>query len=482
MYKRLALTFQTSSNSRTFYKLACSDNYLCDFFDNWSFKLSGKLSFNTVKAYSEAAALFINYMFEAEKMLGGLSARQLFEILESYESFLAFGQNSDTVLAANLAKKLEQKPLGAASIDLNFTGVNNFLEQSENLRVTLLSLTSRGVETLIVPTDMPFASFGKIKAPEHVQKAIKESSWLNGCLYGGMRKIKRQHLKSKSSLSTIIHTDEFGGDEKTFPIDKCVELINSAKNIRDKLLWSYIAATGCRISEAQTSLKEDVVINISDNGKDTVVSKNIFIIDPDTRRELLSKYLSEEQINSLPHKGRSHPETFMIEPFASIFWNAYDEYTAFFRAKRKKDGLGIDNDFIFKTLDKGKPCINSYQTLYDSFSEASKKVTGNQYGFHSLRHMYGYYLKNFCPMPDGSFGMNLKSVSKYMGHKEMSSTERYARDDILKLTSAMSAMNIERNRMPHFSIKNAKIEFLQAEIDRLRAMGTETNGMELVHD
>lgn len=53
--------------------------------------------------------------------------------------------------------------------------------------------------------------------------------------------------------------DEFGGDEKAFPIDKCAELIDSAPSLRDKVLWSLTAASGCRISEALNMLKDDIV-------------------------------------------------------------------------------------------------------------------------------------------------------------------------------------------------------------------------------
>ena len=56
-----------------------------------------------------------------------------------------------------------------------------------------------------------------------------------------------------------------------------------------------------------------------------------------------------------------------------------------------------------------------------------------------------------------------------MGHKEISSTQRYARDDAIKLAAAHAAMNMERNRRPNFTVLDAKIGYLEQEIERLKA-------------
>jgi integrase/recombinase XerD len=466
-----AFKVNANSNGKKFFKLVCSDRLMCDFFDHWCLGLAKIRSYNTVKSYSDAVVVFLNYMFEVEKAKGQLNKSDLHDVLESFESYLVFGSDSDVDIASEAAKNLSSSPQGYATVSLYFTGLNNFLEKSENLRRTIHSLESRGVPTDIRASDTPLTIIDRVKTPAHIQKAVKESSWLSGCINGVMSTIKRKGLSPSVKSSTVAHTNEHGGDHLTFPIDLCSDLIKSAANLRDRTLWSLIAATGCRISEAQTMRWDDISIDVVKNEKgEFTVNKEILIIDPATRKKTLKRHLTETEISSLPHKGRADNKTYPIEPFATMFWGYFDQYKKQEMKRNKKQNIS-DHGFIFRLIPNTEPVINSYQTLYDSFSVAAKKLTGESYGFHSLRHMYGYYLKNFCPVRIGRklrYGMSLKSVQSYMGHKEIVSTQRYARDDAIKLVAAHSAMNMERNRSPSFSVQDAKIGFLQNEIQRLK--------------
>lgn len=468
-----AFKINASSGSVKYFKLVCEDKLLCEFFDHWCLKLSKKLSHRTVGKYTDAVIVFLNYMFEVQKQTEKFDDLVLMEVLENFESYLVFGQSSDIDMCEKAAKALVSRPVSPATVSLYFTGLNNFLDQSENLRRTLLSLESRGVNTAISASSVPLSLVEKIDTPSSVRAAIKNSSWLAGCINGVMKRTTKRGLAPTVQPSPIAHTDEFGGDEKAFPIDRCQALIESAKNLRDKTLWSLIAATGCRISEAQTMLRSDIEIIIARDDKNNIfVQKNVFIVDPKTRPKILKRYISEEEFNALPHKGRADPKTFLIEPFATMFWEYYEKYYEQEKKRSLERGRISDHDFLFRLETTGEPVINSYQTLYDSFSTAAKAVTGESYGFHSLRHMYGYYLKNFCPVPAGNklkYGMNLKSVQKFMGHKEISSTQRYGRDDAIKLAAAHAAMNMERNRRPNFTVLDAKIGYLEQEIERLKA-------------
>jgi integrase/recombinase XerD len=173
-----------------------------------------------------------------------------------------------------------------------------------------------------------------------VKKEVKQSSWLAGCLKGGMKKIEQAHLKPKGKSSEIIFANEFGGDEKTFPFDLAEKLIRSAPNLRNKLLWSLIAASGIRVSEAQTMFETDVIIDASAldsklQKRRRVTSKKVVVIDPDTRRSKLKGYLTETEINQLPPKGRKNSDTYLIEPFASMFWQYLAEYKAEENLKKK---------------------------------------------------------------------------------------------------------------------------------------------------
>ncbi|MDH0640973.1 site-specific integrase, partial [Pseudomonas sp. GD03860] len=286
---------------------------------------------------------------------------------------------------------------------------------------------------------------------------------------GGARRIKRVGLSAISKPSTLAHTDMYGGDELTFPIDRCKELIESAPSARDKMLWSLLAATGARISEALTMLNEDVRVDIDP------AFNRVMIIDPDTRRNVLIKYISAAQLNDLPHKGRAHPETFLIEPFVSMFWIALDEYRAEMRAQRLM--APVRHDFLVRSLVDGEPMHNSYQALYERFHKAALKLTQRPYGFHSLRHMYGYYLVNHCPNPNPhshrKFGLELSMVQQFMGHALIKTTKRYARQDAHLLQAAMAAANFARLSEGPKTVLEARIAYHQQEIKQLQQLALE---------
>jgi integrase len=489
-----AIIVLSTHEARTFYRLACRDVHLSKFFDEWSYDLAKKKAGGTVKAYAYAVKRFINYFLEAEDQLNGsLSDLDLYLLLENYESYLAFGTDSDIELIQAIARAVPpgdkgRQGLGGSTIEQAIAGLNNFLTASESFRIALLQLQEAGhISGVNVANKGLIKHLAKVESSSFVKNAVRESSWLAGCLKGGMKTIKQAHLKPKSKSSDLIFADEFGGDEKTFPFDLAKELINSATNLRDKLLWSLIAASGIRISEAQTMLEEDVVIQRSTkDGKlqknRLITSKKVFVIDPNTRRSKLKGYLTETEINQLPHKGREHPDTYLIEPFASLFWKYHSEYKADENRKEKRRRTRTRHPFLFKTVDTGDPVTHSYQTLYDSFSKAAIALTKKSYGFHALRHMYGFYTHNFAPMPNGSFGLPLKQVQLLLGHASLKTTQRYARQDSMKLEVAIGALNIEQSRDQFFSIDKQRLAYLEQQVAEIKARIEKRNSGELEND
>ena len=113
----------------------------------------------------------------------------------------------------------------------------------------------------------------------------------------------------------------------------------------------------------------------------------------------------------------------------------------------------------------------SYQAVWERFKAAAFKITGRNYGFHSLRHMYGYYLLNHCPNPMNirQFGMDLKTVQHLMGHASIQSTERYARRDAKMLEATFSAINMLRMSASNFSVQHVQIKHLENEVEALKA-------------
>lgn len=457
----------TIRDGRSQFRLLCSDPLQAAFFDNFVRGLAKERQYKTVKTYCYALKTFLNYILTLTNIFGGLTPSSLLDALENYESFLTFGTLSDIESVRKVARMIGDRNIGGSSVSVHIAAVNKFIAASEYFRNGLLELEARGY---IASTSMSGFSLQRVvsmETPLKVRQAIKANSWLAGCIAGGAKKIKRKGLKPVSRPSEVAYTDEFGGDEKTFPIDMCKELIERAPSLRDKVLWSLIAATGCRISEAQTMLTKDVQINIT-----SPELNGLLIVNPDTRRDELIHFLNEHEINQLPHKGRASSKTFMIEPFASMFWMALADYKVEEFEKQQSRPFPVSHPFLLRKLGSGEPMCDSYQTLYERFSKVALEVTGRSYGFHSLRHMYGYYLVNHCPNPysDGrQFGIDITKVKVFMGHVKISTTKKYARQDAIMLESTLSAINLAKLHGGIKTVRQAQIAHLEHEIKRLKS-------------
>lgn len=459
----------TAREGRESYKLISNDRFQDDFFDSWSHQLSKKKSKKTVKGYSEYNRVFLEYLQLVAYQEGGLTAITLAHAIDSYESFLVFGTASDIPMVQQAARVLGNRNLSGSSVGVALAALNSLIDASERLRLAMMELETHGYISTKSLSGFSLAQTFRIESPQKVRAAIKGNSWLAGCLAGGARRVKRKGLSAVSKPSGLAHTDMYGGDEYAFPIDKCAELIRSAPSSRDRVLWCLLAASGARVSEVLTMLNEDIK-PVADSDFEKVK-----IVDPDTRRKVLIKYLTETEINSLPHKGRSHPQTFLIEPFASMFWIALEEYRAELRTQHYL--APVTHGFLLRNLKNGDPMHNSYQTLYERFHDAALRVGGRPYGFHSLRHMYGYYLLNHCPNPNPHsnrrYGLDLETVQKLMGHKSIKTTKRYARQDAHLLQATLAAANLARISGGPKSVLEARIAFHQQEIRQLQQLALE---------
>lgn len=459
--------YETTRNGIPTFRLLCPDQAMSEFFDSWAYQLAKLKKFKTVKAYCYAVQSLLNFMHQVSIYNHGLTPTLLNDALDSYESYLVFGEDSDAPIAREAAKVLGSQKISGASVGVHLVAVNRFIAASEAMRDGLLQMQCSGYVSEAAISMMPLTISKHIDAPKAVSASIKANSWLAGCLAGGAKRIKMQNLAPKSKVSTLARTDEFGGDEIAFPIDKCKALIDSALCLRDKVLWSLIAASGCRISEALTVLLDDIEINTEHPNLN-----KIYIVDPDTRRDVLIYYMSEAALNKLNHKGRDKPGTFLIEPFASMFWYNLGLYNEEQRAKEKERRRPVLHRFLFRNLKNGNAMPLSYQAVWERFSKAAANLTGTSYGFHSLRHMYAYYLVNHCPNPAGKnkFGLELKVVQTLMGHKSIKSTERYARKDAKMLEATFAAINMLRMSASNFSVTQVQIKHLESEVEQLKLL------------
>jgi len=449
---RHAAITEAVRNGKAIFVLIAEDNFLCKFFDNWAYQLAKNYAFNTVRGYCRDVCILINFIVEYSLRRGGLTPLVLSNCLDSFEDYLVFGVNSDQAIIRDVAAALGTSPVGGSTAHRYIVSANKFIDASEEFRLGMQELEKVGYVSHANISAFPQGLLFEGVAPSKIRNAIKENSWFAGCLAGGVKRIKYRNLVPKSKASQIAATDEFGGDDLAFPIDLMVNLIESATCARDAMLWSGCAAFGLRITEILSLTFSDIHAS----------SGKVFIVDPRSRQDELATWLPAEEVKKLSHKGRTSTDTYGIEPFVSHFWYYYAQYYAEVRSYERRNPLDPKHNFVFRKLNSSEPLINSYQSVYERFRTASYAITGSYYGLHSMRHMYGYYLVNFCPSPSNPnrFGLDIRLVQKFMGHKSLKSTMRYARKDARMLEVTLSALNALRMGISQFSVSKVRLDHL----------------------
>lgn len=437
-------------NGKSHFVLLSDDGFLSKFFDNWSYQLSRSHPFNTVKSYALDVCILLNFIFEYCSRLLGITPVTLSNALESFEEYLVFGVNSDEQIIREVAIALGATPVSGATASRYIVSANKFIDASEEFRLGMLQLESLGYVPHSYISVFPQGLTFEGMSPGKVRAAIRRNSWFAGCLAGGARRLKCKNLKPKSKPSLVADTDEHGGDGVAFPLDLAVSMIEGASCTRDALLYSGAAAFGPRIVELLTLTFDDV----------KCAQEKIYIVDPQSRQRELSQWLPADEVKKISHKARATPETYGIEPFASHFWVLYAQYYEEVQEFERANPFVPRHRFVFRKLEGGEPLVNSYQSVYERFREAAFKVTGHYYTPHSMRHMYGYYLVNFCPNPSDPkrFGLPIRTVQKFMGHRELKSTMKYARKDARMLEATLSALNSLRMGAAGFSVSDVRFK------------------------
>ena len=179
-----------------FRSLISSDQLQDDFFDSWSHQLSKKRSKRTTKIYSEYNKVFLELLQQITYQEKGLTPILLAQTIDSYESFLVFGTDSDIPMIQKAAYVLGDRHLSGSSVGVALAALNHFIDASERLRLGLIELEIQGYIASKSLSGFSLAQTVSIESPKNVRAAIKANSWLAGCLAGGARRVKRKGLSS----------------------------------------------------------------------------------------------------------------------------------------------------------------------------------------------------------------------------------------------------------------------------------------------
>ena len=377
---------------------------------------------NTRESYIAHVAHFLDYIAEIsivspQKGVLTFDGFQLVDVIDAYPEFLSGGTNNTSDIMSEVATNLKRTALKKTSIAPHIAAVNLFLEYSETVQTQLMQLAEfeEDVGLLSNQTLFPVVTKGKLHKAEKI--AIDEKSMLAGVISGGSQ------LKSFVRLKLPKNRQSKKKDLKDFPASKFVELLeNGFKSYRDKTYYCLLGASGTRQCEADILTFEDLDFE----------NQQVFTIDPTTRPlSDFNHYLTAQEVRDLPWKSRATPFTLLIEPWGSLFWYYLDLYmTHEYRPTEK-------HPFIFQILkgeNKGSPFFEADKSSVRKLFKDKLKKAGmpRSYDGHSLRHMYGVFLKNYYPNPKvkDAYGLPDTTIQQLMGHASLESTLKYAKPDV----------------------------------------------------
>lgn len=426
------------------------------------------LANNTIESYTDHTAHFLDFLFEIQllpsDLIDDIKPTSIFEL---YYDFLVFGLNADNPLVTKLAIELNK------TIQISNDIVSGQITSALNYLLHSLELENNSGFLEHFQLERHLSS--------RQQSKIQSSSWLSQCI----RKTEKSYKRSKKTVlfpranrAKKISSDSSDTYEKAFPSSDAFNLLLKQKFELDKkmtlsksrsyLLDSLQAASGVRISEALQVHLDDIDIE----------NKKVKIISIDKRS---FEGLTQSEAEKLVFKGRQTEKTLLIEPFASLFWDALKIYlNNFFKPN-------MSHSFLFQKAN-GRPFFSSDKSTM--CKELKKRITkhlgsefASQYSSHSYRHMYGVYTLNHIPImnedgkPTGRYGLPIGYVKILMGHAEISSTEKYARKD----SSVAEVLLTLANNKIKFSgltledivldVKTKKLEEIQRYFEKLEAKG-----------
>lgn len=285
-------------------------------FDAFANSLLRKHSVNTRISYCRHLAEFFDFLHEAaasfaKDQVSEFDHETLTKVVEAYDEYLVLGKDAGSVIARSVDQTMPSPRVSKQSSAIKHAPVRKFLKLSERIRRQMLELTNAGIKSFDADELPLFPGIGDTKAiPVNQRVAMIGNSLIASVISRGPKLIEEGILPTSSPDITYDH-------DSAFPFDKVRTFLDHLTTYRDKALYAFCAASGCRISEALQLLWEDI---------DTQ-SQTVRLIDPKSRPHSPSYLaLTPVERDRLAWKGRATATTLLIEPFASMFFGALAVY------------------------------------------------------------------------------------------------------------------------------------------------------------
>lgn len=431
-------------------------------------KSVSRLPYRTRKHYSRWLAEFLNYLFEASlcSQVAGhelVTRDMLSEIIGAYDEYLVFGSEAGNPIAQAINRSLPSPKISGVSSATKHAAIRYFLRLSERVRAQMLELTEVG-DCHFVDADKLFIDLDERRVlPVFQRQALIANSMMAGVIAGGPKFIESIILHTPVPEITYDH-------ERAFPFDQVFDTLHQLRTYRDKALYAFCAASGCRISEALQLLWQDI-----DMATNTVRLEN-----PNSRKSCSSYLaLAPAERDILSWKGRTTSVTLLIDPFATWFFEALADYLRYEYLPHGRHSFVFQYD---NGTDKGAPYFLASATSRNGVFRRAVRLAGvkSVQGPHSFRHMYGTYLLNYFPRPNGTFGLPMGTVQKLLGHKHAKDTAKYARYDMDLVRAELLHANMQLfSHSEVMSINEIKRNIL---LDRLAHVEKELAKENIVND
>lgn len=425
-------------------------------FSEFCRKLKG-LRRDTLRRYTTVVARFIDYLYEV-KVLGGppVSRAVVNDAIEYYLELLRSGEaislsvgkrererytQDDAAREAALravARRLGIKPLASGSWDNTIAALNHFLRLCAALERESkeMAVLKGGLDRSLV-NDSEWDYRPLLEAVEGVTAFspeeilhLKQSTMLGGVL----RFRSGELVRPKGLRKSIRQQRQMDVDWLDFPLEHFPALLSAATSWRDRALWCLLLASGIRRSEALNLQWCDIDFS----------KREVYVVDPELLRYGREMPQTERDLR---FKGRAMSRTYLFLPYRNWFFDYLGKY------RKEEYRLPQDgNDFVFQYLIKphhGRPLVEATdETLNSAFTSAVRRAQipgpsiapSHVWTAHSLRHAYGAYMLNDYAVPGQQTpGLTLAEVQQLMGHRDINTTKKYARERATRLLDKLKA-------------------------------------------
>ncbi|EOK5918632.1 tyrosine-type recombinase/integrase [Vibrio parahaemolyticus] len=410
---------------------------------------------NTVEQYSGHVSRFLDFLYELRVVSTELKTTiEPYKVFRLYEDYLLQGTNSEYEVIRQVAENIGK------TNRTSHKSISEGIEASLSLFMSMRLFNDSNDDSFL-------RQITQERDPNYVELSkMVRNSWLAATMRlkrKGKTSVKlfRRSTRRANRASIKVETQE--KIDKSFPINRSVDFfsqasINSATRftkVRDFLLYSLLAATGIRTSEALQITIDDIDWN----------NRSINVVSPFTRKNV---GLTPKEESKLFDKGRATSMTFMIQPFASIFWSILNIYMS------KHYKSNVSHRFIFQKIN-GRPYFSAdRKTRSDAFKKHISKFDKSlmHLSLHGFRLTYAFYTLNYLPIvdengnPTGNQGLPITYVKILLGHQNLSSTEVYAKEDTDLIEFMLSASN-GYMRDQSISFKDLQNEYYDRQIKKL---------------